>query len=257
MQGTWDPDQYHRFRAQRAQPFHDLLALVRPKPAMRVADLGCGTGELSQHLHRSLQARETLGLDTSAEMLARSQSLEATGLEFMQRDLRDVVQLGGFNLVFSNAALQWLPDHPTLLGELSSVLEAGGQLAIQMPANHDHVSHTVAREVAAESPFVDALRGYRRDASVLPVERYAELLHALGFVDQRAELRVYGHLLDCAAEVVEWVRGTLLLDYLGRLPGALHEPFVARYRDRLLDEIGTGGPYFYAFKRILLWGRRP
>ena len=60
----WDPQQYQRFQAQRAQPFHDLLALVEHLPPdARVADLGCGTGELTRHLHDTLAPRETFGVD--------------------------------------------------------------------------------------------------------------------------------------------------------------------------------------------------
>ena len=69
---AWDPAQYERFRAERARPFVDLLALVRPRPGMRVVDLGCGTGELTARLHRELAAGETLGIDRSEAMLARA-----------------------------------------------------------------------------------------------------------------------------------------------------------------------------------------
>ncbi len=58
----WNPEQYERFKTERAQPFHDLLALVEPRPGMRVVDLGCGTGELTRLMHEQLEAAETLGV---------------------------------------------------------------------------------------------------------------------------------------------------------------------------------------------------
>ena len=72
MPSTWDPEQYNRFRAERQQPLLDLLALVRPRPAMRVVDLGCGTGETTQLVHERLAARDTVGIDSSETMLAQS-----------------------------------------------------------------------------------------------------------------------------------------------------------------------------------------
>ena len=36
----WDPAQYGRFHDERARPFLDLLALVRPRPGMRVVISG-------------------------------------------------------------------------------------------------------------------------------------------------------------------------------------------------------------------------
>ncbi|HEV8374262.1 MAG TPA: methyltransferase domain-containing protein, partial [Actinomycetota bacterium] len=153
---TWDPERYGRFAAERAAPFHDLLALVSPVPGGRVVDLGCGSGELTAQLHRLLAAGETLGLDSSPAMLERATALAADGLRF---ELRDIAGFGGggWDVVFSNAALHWLPDHEALFGRLVAALAAGGQLAVQMPANHDHPTHLVAAEVAGEEPFSSAL----------------------------------------------------------------------------------------------------
>ena len=133
MPDVWDPGQYERFRTERAQPFHDLLALVEPRPSMRVADLGCGTGDATLDLHRKLAARETVGLDNSAAMLARTPRAE--GLRFEQGEIEEFAPHEPFDLVFSNAALHWVPDHPLLLRRLTDLLAPGGELAAQRPPN--------------------------------------------------------------------------------------------------------------------------
>ena len=84
---TWDPDQYHRFRAERSAPFFDLLALVQPVDAPRVADLGCGTGELTADTHRALGARSTVGVDRSPAMLESARALRVDGLTFAEGDI--------------------------------------------------------------------------------------------------------------------------------------------------------------------------
>jgi trans-aconitate 2-methyltransferase len=160
-------------------------------------------------------------------------------------------------VVFSNAALHWLPDHRALLARLAGLLAAGGQLAVQMPANDDHLSHRVAAELAAEAPFAAALGGYRRDWPVQPPEWYAILLDRLGLAAQHVRLQVYLHRLAGPEEVVEWVKGTLLTDYERRLPAELFEAFLGRYRERLLERLEDERPYRYAFKRILLRAERP
>src|SRR5205085_1040254 len=103
------------------------------------------------------------------------------------------------------------------------MLAPGGQLAVQMPSNFDHSSHESAREIAAEEPFRSALDGYAGVKSVLPPERYAELLDGLGVEAQQVRLQVYGHHLESAESVIEWVRGTLLTDYQRRLGDPLFE----------------------------------
>src|SRR5262245_18564524 len=85
----WNPAQYDRFRSERSQPLFDLLALVRPRDKMTVADLGCGTGELTQQTHRQLAAVRTLGIDSSAQMLVGSEALAGEGLSFSRQDIAD------------------------------------------------------------------------------------------------------------------------------------------------------------------------
>jgi trans-aconitate 2-methyltransferase len=258
MTDAWDPDQYHRFADERSAPFWDLLDLVRQVPGGRVVDLGCGSGELTAELHRALGAAETLGLDSSPAMLALAQPRagEGDGLRFELGDIAGFGQ-GGWDVVFSNAALHWLPDHRALLARLAGLLAAGGQLAVQMPANDDHPSHRVAAELVAEAPFAAALGGYRRDWPVQPPEWYATLLDRLGLAAQHVRLQVYLHRLAGPEEVVEWVRGTLLTDYQRRLPAELFDEFLGRYRERLLERLDDERPYRFAFKRILLRAERP
>jgi trans-aconitate 2-methyltransferase len=255
-QDTWNPQQYERFRDERSQPFYDLLALVRVRAGMRVVDLGCGTGELTAAMHRRLQARETVGVDSSQAMLAKSAGLAADGLRFVQGDIAAIDDVGVYDLVLSNAALHWLDGHDELLARLTRMLVDGGQLAVQVPANFDHPSHTVAHELAAESPFGAALSGPIRSRPVLPPEEYAALLYRLGYREQHVRLQVYGHQLASRDDVIEWVKGTLLTDYQRRLPAELWPRFLESYRERLLSRLDDTRPYFYPFKRILFWGQR-
>lgn len=252
----WNPAQYERFRNERSQPFFDLLDLVRPRPEMRVVDLGCGTGELTRELHRRLGARETIGIDNSPSMLSHTAAFAGDGLSFQSGDIGAFTAGEEFDLVFSNAALHWVPDHPALLARLTAALREGGQLAVQVPANDDHPSHATAVLVAGEEPFRDALAGHVRQSPVLAPEVYATLLHDLGYRQQSVRLQVYAHQLESAAAVIEWVRGSVLTDYEKRLPPEMWPRFMERYRERLLPQLRDSRPYLYPFKRVLFWASR-
>jgi len=254
--GCWNPDQYERYRRERAQPFFDLLGLVERRPGMAVVDLGCGTGELTRLLHRDLQARTTVGIDNSDTMLRRAATINEPGLQFVRADIDAFTPDEAVDLVFSNAALQWVEDHPTLLRRWRDRLRPGGQLAVQVPANDDHPSHRTAIEVAAEEPFRSALGGYRRPSSVLPPQEYASLLFDLGYRSQLVRQQVYGHLLGARDDVVEWVKGTTLVDYQQRLSPDLFAQFLARYRAALFTQLPDRRPFFYTFKRLLFWAKR-
>jgi len=256
---AWDPGQYNRFAAQREQPFWDLRGLLEPAPAPRVADLGCGDGRLTAELHRRLGAASTVGVDSSPAMLGEAQSHAGAGVSFAAGD---IASFGGrgeqehFDVVFSNAALQWVPDHAAVLDRWRHALALGGQLAVQMPSNADHASHRVSRQLGREwlgdntppDPVAENVR---------TPEDYARMLHDLGFAQQHVRLQVYGHVLDSPADVVEWVKGTSLTRFSSAFSPEEFERFVDEYRHRLLAELGSEGPYFYAFKRVLMWGRLP
>jgi trans-aconitate 2-methyltransferase len=235
MKDTWSPDQYDRFAAERKQPFLDLVAMIERRPGMRVVDLGCGDGTLTRELHHALNAKETLGIDRSASMLARASSDGAVTFRNQSIESWDEAR----DLVFSNAALHWIEDHEAFFSRIQRA-----QIAVQMPANFDHPSHTVAAEI-----------GGPQAKNVLSPERYAEILHARGFKKQSVRLHVYAHELPSSRSVVEWTKGTLLTQYAARMTPEEYEAFLAAYEKRLLEVIGDRSPYLFTFKRILFWAQ--
>jgi len=244
----WNPDRYHQFQRERSAPFEDALALVERRGGLSVIDLGCGTGELTRRLADALPESETLGLDSSPEMLERAKPLERPGLRFERGALEEVE--GVWDVVFSHAAIHWVEDHPALVPRLLSLVRPGGQLVVQMPSNHHHPTHQFILETASEEPFVSALNGWTRHSPVLPVEQYADLLYAAGAVHLTVFEKVYPHVLQDADALADWTSGTALVPYSERLPKALHELFMQRYRERLRARY-PASPVFYGFRRIL------
>lgn len=257
---AWNPNQYERFAAERSQPFYDLMSLLEPVQAPNVVDIGCGTGKLTAELHAHLGASETLGVDSSMSMLAEA-PVGIDGLSFDVRDGATFEHHREFDVVFSNAALQWMPRHHDVICRWGEALKPGGQIAIQMPANADHPSHLVSSELSLHPEFRDHFDGGPPPdpvhENVLAPEDYATLLYEMGCERQHVRLQVYGHVLPTSADVVEWVRGTSLTRFQSRLAPEVFERFVDEYRRRLLAIIGDKSPYFYPFKRILIWGRLP
>jgi trans-aconitate 2-methyltransferase len=255
---TWDPRQYDKFQREREQPFYDLLAMVRADVGMRVVDLGCGTGKLTRVLHQRLQALETIGIDRSATMLAATREAPPiAGLRFEQGTIEDFVRRGSSpDLIFSNAAFHWVEDHQALVRSLFDSLGRGGQLAFQVPAQHEDPSHLVAQELAADEPFRSGLGGWRKPQPVLTAEAYARLFYKCGFADTNVRLIVYPHVLAGRADVVEWMKGTLLTEYARHLPAELFDQFLEEYRTRLFARLEAAEPFFFPFKRILCWGQK-
>jgi trans-aconitate 2-methyltransferase len=255
---SWDPTQYERFRDERSQPFFDLLALVEPTPELRAVDLGCGTGDLTRVLHERLRCATTVGYDNSAEMLdaARARGAPSPGLSFVQGDIADLAfPPGAFDLVFANASLHWLPDHRKLLARLAAWLAPGGQLALQVPANHGHITHQIARDLARTPHFAKLLSGYVPPINVLEPTEYALVMSDVGLRPTRIRMEVYTHLLPSRESVFEWVKGTMLTSFRARMGADDYASFEEEYRSELLRRLPNNRPFIYPFQRTLLWGR--
>jgi len=249
----WDPTQYHKFQAQRSAPFFDLLALVEKRPGLKAVDLGCGTGELTRQLADSLPNSQVVGLDSSAQMLGKATAYANSSLRFEQGDQAQL--LGEWDLIFSNAALQWSENHAELIPSLYGKLAPGGQIAVQVPSNHNHISHQIYRETASEEPFQSLLKGFQRYAPVLSIDDYARLLFECGAEDIVVLEKIYPHVLEDSDAVVEWISGTALVPYFERL-GGHKEEFVEALRAKIRIAM-PGQPVFYPFRRILFSARKP
>ncbi|HEY0544728.1 MAG TPA: methyltransferase domain-containing protein, partial [Pyrinomonadaceae bacterium] len=223
------------------------------REGLRVIDLGCGTGELTRRLADYLPASEVVGVDSSAEMLERAESLARPGLKFEKLAIEEVA--GEWDLVFSHAAIQWVENHAELVPRLFSLVAEGGQLVVQLPSNHSHPTHTIIIEIASEEPFRSALGGWTRKPPVLSIGEYSELLYEHDGRDLIVFEKIYPHVLENAEALAEWTAGTALVPYFERLPEELREPFLQKYRARLRER-WPRSPVFYPFQRILFSATR-
>jgi trans-aconitate 2-methyltransferase len=222
---AWDAAQYGKFAGERSRPFFDLLARVPAIEPSLVVDLGCGTGELTAALAERWPKARVIGVDNSAEMLAGGQG-RAGRVERVNADLAEWRPPAPVDLVFSNAAVQWVPDHERLMAHLVGMLASGGVLAVQMPANFDAPSHTELRAVAAEWKLAP------RTPPVQPLESYVRRGWELGCAVEAWET-TYVHVLAGRDAVFEWVKGTALLPFVSQVAAAERERFLGDYKARL------------------------
>lgn len=249
---AWNPGTYNQFKAERFAPFYDLLDLIKVNNNMQVIDMGCGTGELTAKLGEALPGSEVLGVDSSAEMLQEAKQFANEHVTFQQQTIEAAVKSGKqYDLVFSNAAIQWVENHEQLLPDIISMVKKAGQMAIQLPSNHDHITHMAIRTIASTEPFKTALNGWLRIPPVLSIDAYAQILFDHGGKDIRIFEKAYPHVLQDANALVTWTSGTALLPYMERLPKELQESFMNEYR-ATLQKVFTATPVFYPFRRILM-----
>jgi trans-aconitate 2-methyltransferase len=227
----WSARQYLKFENERTRPPFDLLAQVPLERARRVVDLGCGPGNSTELLVERFPGAEVIGLDSSPDMLRKARE-RLPQCAFVEADIAAWTPETGTDLLFANAAFQWVPDHPRHLRRLLEALKAGGVLAVQMPDNTDEPAIRLQRALATDGSWTAKLKEAARRADILAPEAYYDLLRPLC-----AQLdiwhSVYNHALASPAAVVEWFRGSSLQPYLSLLDAAGREKFLAAYTDKV------------------------
>ena len=247
---TWDPALYRRFERQRTQPARDLLARVELAAARVVVDLGCGPGNSTELLVERFPEATVTGVDSSAAML-ESAGQRLPGCPFELADIATWQPASPPDLIYANAALQWVPDHQTLVPRLFEALTPGGVLAVQAPNNRDEPSHRLMREVAAAGPWAAKIAGAAAErVRVLPPAAYYDLLVQAG-AEAEVWQTVYYHPMDTAGAIVEWVRSTGLQPFLQPLDADERAAFLAAYE----SEIGRAYRVQADGKRLLLFPR--
>ncbi|MEU6538240.1 trans-aconitate 2-methyltransferase [Streptomyces sp. NPDC047000] len=255
---SWDAAQYLRHAGHRARPFADLLARVPELPGTppRIADLGCGPGNVTALLADRWPTALVTGYDNSPAMLDRALTEHAGPtpgggrLDFTHADLRTWAPAEAYDLIVSNAALHWVPGHLDAFPAWLDGLAPGGTFAFQVPDNLDAPLHALMRDLAAGPRWGSRLADVpRRTDSVHPTAVYLDRLARLGCATDVWET-TYLHVLEGEDPVLDWVKGTGLrpvLTALGDDPEA-RDAFLAEYRTLLRDayprtEHGTVLPF--------------
>ncbi|WP_343600385.1 trans-aconitate 2-methyltransferase [Mycobacterium sp.] len=248
----WNPELYLAFADQRARPFGDLLSRVGAERPRRVVDLGCGAGNLTALLARRWPGAVIEALDSSPEMVAAARE---RGIDAQVGDLRTWKPQRDTDVVVSNAAAQWVPEHAELMVRWAGTLPAGAWMAVQMPGNFESPSHAAVRAVARRDPFAKVLRDipFRVGTVVEMPEHYAELLTDAGCTVDAWET-TYLHQLTGEHPVLNWISGSTLLPVRERLDDAEWQQFRAELVPLLDDAYPTrsDGTTFFPFRRLFV-----
>lgn len=249
----WDPQRYVQFGSDRDRPFFDLTGRIGAVAPRRVVDLGCGTGHLTAALARRWPQAQVLGLDNSPAMIdaARAGADLPGNLDFELADLAGWVPEPGTDVVVTNAALQWVPEHQALLGQWFAALEPGAWFALQVPGNFDAPSHALMRQEADSPRWRDKLSGVLRHADTVggPAD-YLDLAAGAGWHADAWET-TYQQVLAGDQPVLDWVRGTGLRPILAALEPDDAAEFERSY-GLLLEQAYPARPYgtVFPFRRI-------
>ncbi|NBJ10894.1 trans-aconitate 2-methyltransferase [Microvirga arsenatis] len=228
----WNAGQYLKFEDERTRPAADLLRRVPVVSARNAADIGCGPGNSTELIVNRYPDARVLGLDNSPDMLAKARE-RLPGVTFEEAEISAWEPGERFDLIFANAVLQWLPDHPALLPRLVSLLSHGGCLAVQMPNNLDEPSHRIMEQVARNGPWAGKLaRASEAREKIGSFEEYYTWLQQAGCSVDIWQT-TYVHPLAGAGAIAEWFKSTGLKPYLDPLSPEERFGYLELYRTEI------------------------
>ena len=232
----WNSEQYLKFINQRTQPAIDLVQRIEIKNPQKVLDIGCGPGNSTKVLKNVFPKAHILGIDSSEDMIKKARETYPD-IEFKFMDITDESQnLENIDIIFSNACLQWIPNHREFIPKIFSKLSKGGVLAVQIPLNSQEKLFKIMRETVNEDKWNFSSMSVEPNTT-LKREEYFDILSSLTDNFNIWET-VYYHNMPSINAMVEWIKGTRLRPYLNALNSIDAK--------KLIDEISEKASRVYA-----------
>ncbi len=227
----WNSSQYLKFKKERTQPSIDLAnRLDMPEP-QRILDIGCGPGNSTEVLQRRFPRAQLTGIDNSDDMIRQARESHP-GIVFEQMDASgDLSRLGVFDIVFSNACIQWIPDHQNLLRNFMARLRPGGMLAVQTPMIYQEPIHVAVNSIVNSDRW-KAFFPVSRPFHNLGQDGYFHLLRDIA-ADVTIWQTTYCHIMPNHEAILEWYKGAGLRPYLA----VLEEAARVRFETEILEEL--------------------
>ena len=257
MSTDWNVAEYEAFSDLRLRPALDLLARVFSIPDGPIIDLGCGAGAAAPALQNRFPGRALIGVDSSPQMLEKAGASGAYGAT-VKANISNWSPDEPPALIFSNAALHWLPGHAALIPRLFRSLAPGGALAVQMPGQLDRPSHQFMIGAAGRIR-ADLFANWSPFPGPQPLSDYADMLPGAGLDLWESEYFQYlPPSADGAHPVRTFVSSTGARPILSSLNAEETAEFVADWEDGLHHNypLAADGGCWFPFRRLFFVATR-
>ena len=247
----WSAAQYSKFKQERTIPAIDLANSIKCENVNSVLDIGCGIGNSTAVLAKKFPGAKITGADNSDDMLAAARK-ENPSIEFIKLDAEKELDSikNRYNVVFSNACIQWIPNHRNLLKSLFSLLKNDGILAIQIPQQSKHPVHNIMKSLSKSEKWKNKLH-VERMYNNLSENEYYDILSEL--TDNfRIWETTYFHSMPSYESIIEWYKGTGLRPYLEQLSVDDQKAYLGDVTQCLRDAypIQKNGEIIFRFPRL-------
>ena len=250
---NWNAAHYLKYGDERTRAAADLAARIELDAPKTIADLGCGPGNSTQILWTRWPHCDVLGVDNSSEMIETAKQ-SFPEQNWLLADLSDWTPANRMDLIYSNAALQWLPNHDVLIRHLFTMVAPGGALAFQIPSATYATVRKLIHDISRDSTWTERMDGPRNALTMEDPSFYYDALVA-GATRLDIWETEYNHVLDSKESIVDWIESTGLRPFLAALDDdnecnafltELHRRVSVAYESR------ADGKVLFPFRRIFV-----
>ncbi len=233
---VWNPRDYAANSAAQLAWARDLIAKLKLRGDERILDVGCGDGKVTAEIARALPRGSVIGVDSSSEMIQFAKDAflarESPNLEFQPMDARALQFTQPFDVLFSNATLHWVDDHPAFLAGAAASLKPGGRLVVSCGGRGNaHDVFTALRGTLRLRRWRQYFRRLAAPYFFHGPEAYEKWLPRFGFQPGVVRLADKDTAFTGRAGLAAWIR-TTWLPYTQRVPAELREIFIAEVVER-------------------------
>jgi trans-aconitate 2-methyltransferase len=251
----WNPEQYLQFKSERTQPAIDLVSRINIAQPQSIIDIGCGPGNSTQILVNRWPNSEVVGLDNSITMIEKARQ-DYPKQKWILDNAENIDSNIKYDLIFSNATLQWIPHHETLLPKLFNCVNPGGAIAVQIPKFKNMPINVAIETVANNYNWKNYSKGCEELFTLKDLDFYYDIISKLA---TRVELweSSYFHILNSQESVIDFVRTTGLKPYLDCLPS---DEMKSEFEQEVLTEckkyykLQSNGKVLFPFDRLFFIG---
>lgn len=250
---NWNASHYLKYGDERTRAAADLAARIRLDAPKTIVDLGCGPGNSTQILRDRWPQANVVGVDNSPEMIdAAKKSFPEQN--WVVTDISNTTPANPFELVYSNAALQWIPNHKELMRHLFNLVAPDGALAFQIPSSTYATVRKLIHEISRDSKWTDRMEAPRNALTMESPSFYYDAL-----VESARDLDIweteYNHVMDSKESIVDWIASTGLRPFLAVLASdAERDIFLSELQRRVNDayESRVDGKVLFPFLRTFV-----
>lgn len=246
----WSSEQYLKFKIQRTQPAIDLAKRINAAAPQKILDIGCGPGNSTLVLKNMFPKAHITGADSSEDMIKKARETYPD-MTFRLCDItKELNTLEKYDIIFSNACLQWIPEHEKFIPRIFDKLKPKGVLAVQIPMNGEEMLFKIMNDVVSMPKWGFSGMNVETNETLKP-EEYFDILSSCTN-DFDIWETVYYHSMPSAEAMVEWIKGTRLRPYINALDSRMAEMLEKEITERAKEAYGVqkNNEIIFKFRRF-------